>query len=136
VKVEERRYPVYTPKVPRMWWMQTGPFRRFMARELTSVFVAAFSVVMLLFLFAISRGREAYEAFLRWLDLPGIMAFHAVILAAVLYHTITSILAVPTLQAPPRVGRKTVPPRVMVLGALGAWIVASGVVAYFHIWFS
>jgi fumarate reductase subunit C len=135
VRADERtRYPVYVPKVPRTWWLHGGPFRRFAAREFTSVFAAAFSVIMLLFLFALSRGPAAYEGFLRWLRLPGIVALSAVILAAVLYHAGTwfrlssHILVV-------RLGRRVVPPSVVVAGLVAVWIGLSAAVAYFAIWF-
>lgn len=81
-----RRYPTYAPKVPRTWWLRTAPFRRFAAREFTAVFAAAFSIILLLFLFALSRGQEAYEGFLRWLGLPAVVVLLAIILVALLYH--------------------------------------------------
>lgn len=64
------RSPAYVRPMPRTWWLRTRPYRRFAARELTSVAVAAFSVILLSFLFALSRGRDAYEGFLGWLDSP------------------------------------------------------------------
>ncbi len=133
MSVKERRYPVFVRKVPRWWWLETAPFRRFVFRELTSVFVAAFSVILLLFLLALSRGREAYEGFLRWLDLPGIAVLHVAILVAVLYHTATSIQLASQIQEV-RLGRNDVPRRTVMAGLAGAWIVASGVVAYIQVW--
>lgn len=127
---ERRRYPVYVRRVPRTWWLGTGPYRRFFARELTSVFVATFSIVLLLFLLALSRGREAYEAFLRWLDLPGIVVLHVVVLVAVLYHTATWLRLTAHVQIL-RVRGKVVP---LTAALVGAWIVASEIVAYVHIW--
>jgi len=131
LRAEERpRYPVYVREIPRAWWLRTGPYRRFFARELTSVFVAAFSVILLLFLFALSRGREHYESFLRWLDLPGVVLLSVVILAAVLYHTATWL----RLTAHVRLRGKVIPRTTVTAGLVGAWIVVSGVVAYLHIW--
>src|SRR2546423_727512 len=74
------RYPVYVRRIRRTWWLRTGPFRRFAAREVTSMFAAAFSVIMLLFLVALSRGPGAYRSFLRWLDTPWSIALSAIIL--------------------------------------------------------
>jgi fumarate reductase subunit C len=134
MKVESRRpYPVYSPEVPRWWWLETAPYRRFVARELTSVFVAVFSVILLLFLFAVSRGREAYEGFLRWLESPASVLLHVVILVAVLYHTLTSIILAAQLQDL-RLGGNPVPRRLVMAGLVGAWLVASVIVAYFHLW--
>lgn len=133
MKTGERRYPVHLRKVPRTWWLQTPPFRRFAAREFTSVFVAAFSVILLLFLFALSRGREAYEGFLRWLGLPGIVVAHAVILAAVAYHAVTWLRLTAHVQVV-RLGRRTVPRDLVTAGLFGAWAVASAVAAYLAVW--
>ena len=64
------RYPVLVRTPSRTWWLRAGPYRRFAAREITSMFAAAFSVIMLLFLFGLSRGPRAYGSFLRWLQTP------------------------------------------------------------------
>jgi len=135
VRAEQgRRYPVYVRKVPRTWWLRTGPFRRFAAREITSMFAAMFSVLLLLFLLALSRGPRAYQGFLRWLKLPAVIALFAVILAALLYHTATwfrlstRILVV-------RLGRRVVPPVAVAAALVAAWIGASALVLYFHVFF-
>jgi len=134
VRTEERqRTPVFVRKVRRFWWLDTVPFRRFVLRELTSVFVAVYSVILLLFLLALSRGREAYEGFLRWLDLPGIVVLHVVILAAVLYHTVTSIQLASQIQEV-RLGGKVLPRTFLAAGLAAGWVVASAVVAYLHVW--
>lgn len=127
-------YPLYIHRVPRTWWLRTGPFRRFAAREITSMFAAAFSGGLLLFLFALSRGREAYQGFLRWLHLPAVVIVSLVILAALLYHTLTwfrlsaHILVV-------RFGRRVVPRDAVVAALIVVWIAVSAIVAYFHVWF-
>ena len=134
MRTEERQQtPVFVPKVRRFWWLDTAPFRRFVIRELTSVFVAVYSVILLLFLLALSRGQEAYEGFLRWLALPGIVVLHVVILAAVLYHTATSIQLASQIQEV-RMGGKVLPRPFLAAGLAAGWVVASAVVAYLHIW--
>ncbi len=129
-----RPFPVYVPEVPRTWWLRTGSFRRFAAREFTAVFAAAFSVILLLFLSALSQGREAYEGFLRWLELPAVVAFSAVILVAVVYHALTWFRLTAHIQVV-RVGKKVVPRETVVAALSVIWIVVSAVVAYLHVWF-
>jgi fumarate reductase subunit C len=130
----EPKYPVHVRKIPRTWWLRSAPFRRFAARELTSGFAAAFSLILMLFLFALSRGRREYEGFLRWLELPGVVALFALILVALLYHTFTwfrlstRILVI-------RLGRTQVPPRVLFGLLIVAWLGASALAAYFVVWF-
>jgi fumarate reductase subunit C len=128
-----RRYPVYVPKVPRTWWLRTAPFRRFAAREFSAIFAAAFSIVLLFFLSALSRGEEAYEGFLRWLRLPGVVVLSSIIFVAMLYHAVTWFRLTAHIQEI-RLGSNAVP-RAVVVGALcGAWVVVSAVVAYLLAW--
>jgi fumarate reductase subunit C len=135
VKTEApRRYPVYVPKVPRTWWLRTAPNRRFAAREFTAVFAAAFSVILLLFLFALSEGKEAYEGFLRWLRLPAVVALSSIILVAMLYHAGTWFRLTAHIQVI-RIGRNEVSRGAVVAALLGIWVVVSAIVAYLYVWF-
>jgi fumarate reductase subunit C len=130
----EPKYPVHVRKIPRTWWLRSAPFRRFAARELTSGFAAAFSLILMLFLFALARGRSEYEGFLRWLELPAVVALSALILVALLYHTFTwfrlstRILVI-------RLGGTQVPARVVFGLLIVAWLGASALAAYFLVWF-
>jgi succinate dehydrogenase subunit C len=126
-------YPSYVPKLSRWWWLR-GSYRSFAAREFTSIFAGAFSVLLLLFLFALSRGREAYEGFLRWLDSPGVVVLFSAILAAMLYHTVTWFRLTSHVQVV-RLGRRVVPRRMVNAAMFAVWIGVSAVVAYFHVWF-
>jgi fumarate reductase subunit C len=127
------RYPVYVPKVPRTWWLRTAPFRRFAAREFTAVFAAAFSIVLLLFLSALSRGEEAYEGFLRWLRLPGVVVLSSIIFVAMLYHAVTWFRLTAHIQEV-RLGPNAVPRGAVVAALLAIWVVVSAVVAYLLAW--
>lgn len=129
-----RRYPVHVAKAPRTWWLRTAPYRRFAAREFTAVFAAAFSVILLLLLSAVSRGKESYEGFLRWLRLPAVVVLSTIILAAMLYHAVTWFRLTAHIQAV-RLGRRVVPRGAVVGALLGVWIVVSAVVAYLLAWF-
>jgi fumarate reductase subunit C len=128
-----RRYPVYVPNVPRTWWLRTTPFRRFAAREFTAVFAAAFSIVLLLFLSALSRGQEAYEGFLGWLRLPGVVVLSSIILVAMLYHAVTWFRLTAHIQQI-RLGPNAVPRRAVVAALLAIWVGVSAVVAYLLVW--
>jgi fumarate reductase subunit C len=127
-------YPVYVQKLSRTWWLERPGYRRFAARETTSVFVAAFSVLLLLFVFALSRGPEAYEGFLRWLALPGLIALNAAILAAVLYHMATWF-RLTSRATVVRVGRRTLPRAAVEAAMYAAWVATSALAVYFLLWF-
>jgi len=127
------RSPVYVRPMPRTWWLRTRPYRRFAARELTSVAVAASSVILVVFLFALSRGRDAYEGFLGWLDSPGAVVLSAIILAGVVYHALTWLRLTAHIQVV-RLGRRVVPRRLVLAGLLTVWVEVSAIIAYLHIW--
>jgi len=129
-----RRYPVYVPQPSRTWWLKSGPYRRFAAREITSMFAAIVSGLLLAFLFALSSGPGSYQDFLRLLETPGMAAFSGVILAALLYHTATWF-RLTTHIVVIRLGQRTVPRSALLAALVGAWIAVSAAVAYFHIWF-
>ena len=97
------------------------------------MFAAAFSGLMLLYLFALSRGREHYEGFLRWLKLPLVVAVFAVILVALLYHTATWFRLTTRILLI-RLGRRTIPPAAIGAGLVVAWLAASAVILYLHVW--
>lgn len=126
------RSPAYVRPMPRTWWLRTRRYRRFAVRELTSVAVAASSVILLALLFALSRGRDAYEGFLGWLDSPAALALSAIILAGVLYHAITWLGLTAHIQVV-RLGRRVVPRRLVLAGLLALWVVVSAIVAYLHV---
>lgn len=127
------RSPVYVRPMPRTWWLRTRRYRRFAIRELTSVAVAASSVILLALLFALSRGRDAYEGFLGWLDSSGAVVLSAIILAGVVYHTITWLRLTAHIQVV-RLGRRVLPRRLVLAGLLTLWVAVSAIVAYLHIW--
>jgi len=127
------RSPVYVRPMPSTWWLRTRPYRRFAARELTSVAVAASLVILVVFLFALSRGRDAYEGFLGWLDSPGAVVLSAIILAGVVYHALTWLRLTAHIQVV-RLGRRVVPRRLVLAGLLTVWVEVSAIIAYLHIW--
>jgi fumarate reductase subunit C len=98
------------------------------------MFAAMFSGLLLAFLLALSWGRASYQGFLRLLDTPGMVAFSAAILVALLYHTATWF-RLTTHIVVIRLGRRTVPKSALIAALVAAWMAASAVVAYFMIWF-
>src|SRR5260370_30927658 len=85
------RYTEYHPRwyrcrVSTWWWLARGPYLKFILREVSSVFVAWFVVVLLLQIRALSRGSEAYAAFERWLQNPLIQLLNLITLFFVVFH--------------------------------------------------
>ena len=69
------------------WWRRDPFFVRYMAREVTAVFVAAYAVILLVGLVRLGEGEAAFNAWLQALTSPWSVLFHCVLLATFLYHT-------------------------------------------------
>jgi fumarate reductase subunit C len=59
---------------------------RYMAREITSLFIGAYCVFLVFALQRLAAGQSSYEAFLVALRSPASIVFHLLALAAALYH--------------------------------------------------
>lgn len=69
------------------WWRRNPFFVRYMAREATALFVAAYALVLLAGLVALALGPAAFEAWSAALRTPASFVLHAVLLAAFVVHT-------------------------------------------------
>ena len=119
---------LYRRPLPFGWWLQRGAYFRFIARELTCVFVGVFAVLTLELVQALGEGPAAYAAFMARLESAAYIAFSLVAFAAVLYHAVTWFALVPTTMRV-RLGEERVPDRVIAGAHYAAWVVASLVVA-------
>lgn len=87
-------YVKYQPKpyhkpMSAFWWTEKKPYAQFMLRELTSVFVALYSLVLLFQARAIAQSVEAYNSFLAWLQNPLMIVLHFIALMFILFHCFT-----------------------------------------------
>jgi fumarate reductase subunit C len=118
----------YRRRVSVWWWLQSRSYTGFVLRELTSVFVALFALVLLGEIRALARGPEAYARFLARLQSPPFLALNAVALLFVLVHSVTWFNLAPKAMVV-RLGGKRLPD-IFVAGAnYAAWIVLSAAVA-------
>ncbi len=129
------RYTEFHPKWHRVrvstyWWLHQWSYLRFVLRELSSVFVAFFVLTTLLQLRALSRGPQAYIDFLNWMRHPVLIALNAIGLFFVVFHTVTWFHLAPRAMVV-RLGGKRVPEFLIVAANYAAWLVISGVVAWF-----
>jgi fumarate reductase subunit C len=100
---------------------------RYMAREVTSIFIGAYTVLMLVGLARLAESRAAYEAFLQALQSPASIALHVLALAFAAYHSITWFNLAPRAM-PVRLGATRVPDSVVAGAHYLAWALASVVV--------
>jgi succinate dehydrogenase subunit C len=126
----------YTPYHPRWyrrrvsvwWWLQSRSYTGFVLRELTSVFVAFFALVLLWQIRALGQGPEAYARVLTRLRSPLFVTLDVLALVFVLFHSITWFNLAPKAMVVRLRGKRV--PDLLVAGAnYAAWVVLSVAVA-------
>lgn len=96
----------------------------FIIRELTSIFVAAYAVILLFQLSALRQGPEAWEVLIATFSTPLSIVLHIVIMVFVLYHTITWFMLAPSAMVL-KIGKMKVPDFAIIGGNFLMWIVLS-----------
>jgi fumarate reductase subunit C len=119
----------YRRRVSVWWWLQNRSYAVFVLRELTSVFVAYFAVVLLWQLRALTGGPEAYAHFLARLETPPFLVLNGLALLFLLFHAITWFNLAPKAMVL-RLGGKRVPDWIIAGLNYLAWFCASGAVAW------
>ena len=107
------------------WWRRNPFYVWYMAREATAVIVAAYAFVLLVGLACLARGRAAYEAWRAALDTPAALAFHALVLAAFVYHAWTWFAVMPKTMPDVMLGRRRLSDRAIVMTGVAAACAAS-----------
>ncbi len=118
----------YVRKLPATWWLRKPTYLVFMLRELTSVFVVAYAVFLMVM---IGRADEAgsFAGLFDALDSPLGLVVHLIVLAVLLFHTITWINLTPKVVVLFR-DDEQVDPRLVAGANYVGWVVASVVVAW------
>jgi fumarate reductase subunit C len=119
----------YRRRVSIYWWTRSWPYLKFILRELSSIFVAYFVVIVLLLIRALARGPEAYAAFQGWMQTPLLVVLNLIAFLFVLFHTITWFNLAPRAMTV-RVRGKRVPDLVIAGQNYLAWLAVSAVVAW------
>jgi fumarate reductase subunit C len=120
----------YRKRVSTYWWLQRWEYLRFVLREISSVFVAYFVVLMLAEIYAVSRGPQGYADFQDLLRNPFLIPLNIISFFFVLFHSITWFnLSARAMVV--RVGGKRVPGFLISGPNFAAWLVLSAVIAWF-----
>jgi fumarate reductase subunit C len=106
------------------WWKRDPYFIRYMAREVTAVFVAAYAVVLLAGLMRLAQGEAAFNGWLQYLKTPWMLVFHVIVLATFVYHTWSWFKIMPKTMPIMFVGGKRVQPGTITGTGLAAAVVA------------
>ena len=118
------------PKMPSMsysWWMKRPNYIRYMARELTCVWIGAYAIALVIGLFRLQQGADEWQAWLAAMaSTPGLV-FQVLALVFALYHTISWFHLAPSTMPVWR-GDQQVPPIIIEVVHYLVWIGISIVV--------
>jgi fumarate reductase subunit C len=107
------------------WWRRLPYYRRYMVREATCIAVIAYALVLLVGLWRLTQGREAFDAWRVALATPASLLAHGVLLAAFVFHAWTWFEVMPKTLPILRVGGKRVADATIVRSGAAAAVVAS-----------
>jgi fumarate reductase subunit C len=127
-------YTEYHPRwlrtrVSTYWWLARRSYLAFIARELSSVFIAWFVVFLLRLIRAVAQGPSAYEQFLNLSAQPLILLLNLATLLFVVFHAITWFNLAPKAIVA-HVGGRRLPDRMITASNYAAWVVTSALVAW------
>lgn len=117
------------PPVSTYWWLKRRSYLAFIARELSSVFVAWFVVYLLRLTRAVAQGSSAYERFLEWSAQPAVLLVNVVTLFFVVFHAVTWFNLAPQAIVAHLRGRR-LHGSLITAANYAAWAVTSALVAW------
>src|SRR6478736_1684113 len=83
------RKPYLRPISRTRWFFGHPRYLRYMAREITCIFIGAYAILLIVGIASLAAGPDAYQAFLLGLQTPASIVFHVLALAFSLYHSFT-----------------------------------------------
>lgn len=127
---EEMSSKPYIREISKTGWFYGQPrYLRYMAREVTCIFIFAYTFLLIWALRALANGPEAYQAFLDALNSPLGILFNLAVLVGVVYHSISWFSLTP--QAMPlQRGEEFVPGNLIIGAHYGGWAVVSLIVLF------
>ena len=114
----------YLRKVERTWWLGHRRYVVYMMRELTSLFVALYSVLLAVGLVRLAQGQAAWDGFLAAISSPWAVLFQLLCLAFAAFHSV-SWFAVTPKAMPLMIKGEAVPPRAIVAAHYVLWAALS-----------
>lgn len=129
------KYELYHPKwyrkrYPIFWWLERFSYRRFIARELTSLAVGYAAVLVVVQVWVLARGPQAFERYVQILGSPAMLAFHGLMLVALLFHSVTWLNLAPKALVL-RLRHRRVPDAAVLVGHYVGWLAATALVIWY-----
>jgi len=112
----------YVREVSRTAWFFKRPrYMRYMAREVTCIFIGIYTIILLVGIARLSDGQVVYEGYLAALRQPSSILFHVLALAFSLYNSFTWFNVAPK-ALPIQVGEEFLPDSVVAGGHYVVWV--------------
>lgn len=102
----QNRKPYVRP-IHRTWWAETSRFSFYMVRELTIIPLILFTLNLLVGLYSMTSGKDAWESWVAFSASPVVLVVNLLALAGALYHAKTFFSMMPQVM-PIKIGQKTV----------------------------
>ena len=120
----------YKKEMPILWWTRRTSHIIFVMRELTSLGVAYFAIILLLLIGAISQGEESYYEFIKLMKSPILIWLSIISLLGLIFHSVTWFNLAPNAMVV-KFGKYRIPGIVIMLSNYAGWIVISIIVGRF-----
>jgi fumarate reductase subunit C len=121
---EMSRKPYVRTLSKTTWFLSQPRYKRYMAREVTCIFIFAYTFLLICALGSLANGPDAFQGFLDSLRSPLGVLFNLAVLVVTVYHSATWFNTTP--QAMPiQRGEEFVPANIILGANYGAWAVVS-----------
>jgi fumarate reductase subunit C len=115
------RRPFFREVSRTRWYLRHPRYMRYMAREVTCIFIAVYTVILIVGIARLGQSPDAYQSFLQALQTPVSIAFHLAALVFSVYHSVTWFNLAPKAM-PVRIGENTLPHAAVAGAHYVAWV--------------
>jgi fumarate reductase subunit C len=106
------------------WFLTHSRYKSYILHEVSAIFVAIYSLILILGLFRLGEGAEAWNGWIGFVASPVGVVLHVLILAFAVIHTIAWFKAVPQAMRI-QLGENVVPGKLIIGAHYGALAVVS-----------
>ena len=115
----------YVRAVPKTtWYLRNGRYLRYMAREVTCVFIGLYAIGLTIGLVRLAQGPGPWQTYLEGLTSPGALVFHVLAFGFACYHATSWFNVTPKAMRIPK-GNGFVPGRIIIGVHYGIWAFVS-----------
>lgn len=119
----------YRRRMPIFWWLRHFTYTKFISRELTSLAVLYAVALLLVQVWALRQGGPVWARLTTLLAHPLAVAVNALVILALLFHTVTWLHLAPRALVL-RLGGRRLPDGLVLAAHYAGWLALSGLVAW------